>query len=271
MNVRSMSDIARAALRCSVPLALAVGSASSAAAASTDSALYLLTDASAYEVGCFACACPVRSSSFQGSFRLRFVSADPQFSVYAVEHLDAVVLLDGKPTPVTGSGEYRIGGEVALMQELKLELVIGDRGPQNFDSGLAPGGAEFPAAIAASVAAHGFACFDTAFRVDAKQSNVGVPDPRRGGPAARAIPNPFRDRTELRFAMPVAASATVSILDAQGRELRSLVRGARLEAGPQRLLWDGRAEDGASAPPGLYFARLSSPAAAWSRRLVKLE
>ena len=100
---------------------------------------------------------------------------------------------------------------------------------------------------------------------------MSVRDPGTADFATSALPNPFRLATELRFVMPAASIADVSILDAQGREVRSLVLAARLGAGPQRLAWDGRAEDGTRVRPGLYFARLRCRDAAWTVRLVRLE
>src|ERR1035441_6694879 len=45
---------------------------------------------------------------------------------------------------VTGSGTYKVGGEVAFLQELALDLQLGGAHVEHFDSGLVPEAAPFP-------------------------------------------------------------------------------------------------------------------------------
>ena len=47
-------------------------------------------------------------------------------------------------------------------------------------------------------------------------------------------------------------SADVLIIDQSGAPVRALQSGAVLEAGPQSLRWDGRADDGSAVPAGGY-------------------
>jgi choice-of-anchor C domain-containing protein len=69
------------------------------------------------------------------------------------------------------------------------------------------------------------------------------------------------------FAVPVATrDLRLSVLDARGREVRVLAAGAHA-AGAGAVTWDGRAEDGSRAAPGVYFVRLLAPDA--GVRLVK--
>ena len=61
--------------------------------------------------------------------------------------------------------------------------------------------------------------------------------------------------------LQLAAAATTSagIFDARGRLIRTLWRGRMLPAGPARMEWDGRDDDGAQVPVGVrYEARLLS-------------
>ena len=52
------------------------------------------------------------------------------------------------------------------------------------------------------------------------------------------------------------ADADVYIIDgnegSDGARVATLAAGADLDAGPHRFTWNGRADDGAKAPPGLY-------------------
>jgi hypothetical protein len=74
---------------------------------------------------------------------------------------------------------------------------------------------------------------------------------------ARPSPNPSPGPTLLRFALPAAGHAALTIVDVQGRRVRTLVDG-ELEAGPHQLNWDGRDDAGASVDSGVYWAHLSA-------------
>jgi len=84
-----------------------------------------------------------------------------------------------------------------------------------------------------------------------------------------AVPNPFRGRTTLTFDLPVAGHTSLMVYDIAGRRVATLANGV-LSAGRHELAWDGRAENGASAPAGVYFCRLRSETFAESRRLLFL-
>ena len=55
-------------------------------------------------------------------------------------------------------------------------------------------------------------------------------------------------------------TALASVLDARGREVRVLASGPHA-AGADARAWDGLAEDGRRAAPGVYFVRLIAPSA----------
>lgn len=52
------------------------------------------------------------------------------------------------------------------------------------------------------------------------------------------------------------SSGDVLIVDSAGEQVRALELGADLPAGRQELSWDGTADDGRPAPPGLYALRI---------------
>jgi hypothetical protein len=68
-------------------------------------------------------------------------------------------------------------------------------------------------------------------------------------------PNPFNPITSLSFTLGRTGTATVDVLDLQGRLVRSLWNG-RLEAGPHTFRWDGRDGDGRTVAAGVYLGRL---------------
>ena len=68
--------------------------------------------------------------------------------------------------------------------------------------------------------------------------------------ALSAMPNPAADRTRLAFELPSAARVALTVHDALGREVATLIDGA-LSAGPHSAQFDA-----AALAPGVYVARL---------------
>jgi flagellar hook assembly protein FlgD len=80
-------------------------------------------------------------------------------------------------------------------------------------------------------------------------------------------PNPFARSTSIRFDMPSAGAAELTVHDVAGRLVKRLVRG-RLPAGTHLTVWDGADEQGVRVPGGVYFARLRVDDALRSSRIV---
>jgi len=70
-------------------------------------------------------------------------------------------------------------------------------------------------------------------------------------------PNPFPAHTRILLQLPREEAARVTVLDAQGRLVRTLVDGA-LPAGVHILEWDGCHESGRPAGSGVYFYKLDA-------------
>jgi hypothetical protein len=102
---------------------------------------------------------------------------------------------------------------------------------------------------------------------------VGAPaGPPPGTRLALAPPWPSPARGEsvrLRCDLAEAARADLDILDVRGRTVKKAYGGI-LPAGSSVLTWDGRAENGLPAAPGLYYARLRSPLGSVSQVIVWL-
>ena len=60
------------------------------------------------------------------------------------------------------------------------------------------------------------------------------------------------------------------VFDVTGREVRSLARAEWFTAGRYRRTWDARLASGKTAPPGLYFIRLSTTGGLRVHEVVKL-
>jgi hypothetical protein len=87
---------------------------------------------------------------------------------------------------------------------------------------------------------------------------------------APAMPNPVRSQTRLHFELPSAGGVEVALYDVAGRLVRSLVSGP-VAAGAHDVVWDGRDDAGQRVASGVYLARVKSPGASLTRRVVVLE
>ena len=214
---------------------------------------YTLGKGSTFAWGCFDfCDCAIFERPLAGSFTLRDLGFDGLYQRYAV--LQFVGATPGGELRLTGSGTYRVGGEVAITQQLTLDLSA-DKGPvRHFDSGVVPGGGGFPK-IDVTVSLHlEPVCIDTVIHVVAAPiSPTGVGgDPGIGFACA---PNPFRAGTRFTLTLPARTRVELAVYDAAGRLERRLAMGTELDAGPHEFAWDGRDEFGAIAAPGVYFVK----------------
>lgn len=75
-------------------------------------------------------------------------------------------------------------------------------------------------------------------------------------------PNPFSDRSVIRFSLPGAGATRLSLFDAGGRLVSVLLNG-QFEAGEH-----ARVVDGSGMAPGVYFYMLEAPGVLETRKLV---
>jgi len=242
-----------------------------ATAQNTDSpvTLYVLDSGSIFEWGCFdLCECAIRQSSLKGTFELERLDPDPLFEHYEVRSVNWVVQEPVGDLQITGSGSYQAGGEFAVQHRMSLDLAVGDRPTQRFDSGVIVGGGEFPKILIQIRLHQSPACADTVISVRGSPLVLGVEDGGTGLP--RVSPNPFRDRAYVSFALREAGRVDVGVYDLAGRAVRKLASGAWLEAGLHALDWNGRRDDGTEPAAGMYFVRVRADGREDMTGLVKL-
>jgi hypothetical protein len=103
---------------------------------------------------------------------------------------------------------------------------------------------------------------------------VGVADPNGSARAILALepnrPDPFRTVTRFAFTLPEAGPVRFAIHDVQGRLVATLVDREE-SAGRHVAAWEGRCDDGSTAAPGVYFARLETAGEVRSRKIVRVE
>ncbi|MDP6803616.1 MAG: FlgD immunoglobulin-like domain containing protein [Gemmatimonadota bacterium] len=88
--------------------------------------------------------------------------------------------------------------------------------------------------------------------------------------AGNTFPNPFRHNSTFDFTLSRKGPAMVYVYDVGGRLVRTLVDGLH-QAGPHRVVWDGRTDRGTQASSGLYFLRLQTSEANHSRKTLLLK
>ncbi len=87
---------------------------------------------------------------------------------------------------------------------------------------------------------------------------------------AQNAPNPFGGSTSLRFAIPAAGRARLSVYDVAGRRVVDLVD-RTLDAGAHTVTWDGRDASGSVVSSGVYLLRLEANGRSLTREMVRLK
>ena len=90
------------------------------------------------------------------------------------------------------------------------------------------------------------------------QQSAGTP-PIPVKPSLSACrPNPFRDRTQISYALPAAGNISLRVYDVMGRTVRTLANGHQ-KAGSYSVSWDSKDSRGHQVARGVYFYRLDTP------------
>jgi len=261
-------------LAAALALSLLGGAAASAQTDSSTVTLYALGTDSRFETGCFGpCLCPILFQTLKGTFELKHVGFDGLYEDYAVSSVQWSLPDGTTPVAIRGSGTYKVGGEVAVQQEMILDLTVGANPPQHFDSGLVSGGG-FPK-ILINVSLHrGQACIDTVLHVQAAPDPPASVEESTGGTVSRlagVAPNPFSASAEIDLVLARPDKVEVSVYDLDGKTVRHIVDGAWLPAGSHLIGWDGRRDSGTMCATGVYFVGARINGRLSSRRVVKLQ
>jgi hypothetical protein len=83
----------------------------------------------------------------------------------------------------------------------------------------------------------------------------------------RIGPNPVSTSTDISFSVTQTGMVELAIYDVAGRQVRSLVKESRA-AGAYLVQWNALDDGGRNVSPGVYFARLRTPAQALGKTVV---
>ena len=84
------------------------------------------------------------------------------------------------------------------------------------------------------------------------------------------FPNPFNDKTHVRFDLPTDSDVFLAVYNLQGVKIAILASGAYL-AGTYRVDWNGRNDAGEVVPSGLYVLRMKTGSFSSYRRMLYLK
>lgn len=117
---------------------------------------------------------------------------------------------------------------------------------------------ETSAAIGAStIALQSGARFEAAHVSVAQEDEVVLAAPATFA-LQRNYPNPFNPTTELRYQLPEPATVSLTIFNALGQKVRTLVEAEKQSSGYYRRTWDGKNERGEAVSAGVYFYHLEA-------------
>lgn len=85
---------------------------------------------------------------------------------------------------------------------------------------------------------------------------------------AQNYPNPFIDRTTIKYQVPVKTKVEIDIYDVSGRHIKRIVNEVQ-EPGYYRAIWDGTNKNNRATGMGMYFCRMSTDNYTKTRRLIR--
>ena len=84
------------------------------------------------------------------------------------------------------------------------------------------------------------------------------------------VPNPFNPETAIRYEVAREGRIRISVYDVMGRRVASLLDEVR-GVGSDRVMWQGRDDNGRSLPSGAYYVRMEGPGRVDTRKVMLLK
>lgn len=84
-------------------------------------------------------------------------------------------------------------------------------------------------------------------------------------------PNPFNPTTTIEFSLPERTTVKVEVFDILGRKVSTLINNQELNSGLQRLVWNGKNDNGVHMVSGVYIYRISSESFSVSKKMMLLK
>jgi len=107
--------------------------------------------------------------------------------------------------------------------------------------------------------------FGNIFEIGSTRVTVPFPETDR---LWQNSPNPFRDRTKIRFVLSQPGRVDLKLYNAAGQHIKTLIHGEQTTRGERVLYWDGRNKNRERVRAGVYYYRLKSGSIDQTRRMV---
>jgi hypothetical protein len=114
-----------------------------------------------------------------------------------------------------------------------------------------------------------FEWMDEAIATFTPDSGMPAVDPDLFGLASN-FPNPFNISTTIRFSLASTGMTHLTVMDATGRKVRTLVRG-KLPAGAHNWIWNGSGDSGEVLPSGVYVCRLETAGGMSANKMILMK
>ena len=95
--------------------------------------------------------------------------------------------------------------------------------------------------------------YDPSVGVDGKDITIITPEDYK---LEQNYPNPFNPSTTISFTLPIKDKISLKVYDVLGREVRTLINNEERPAGTDKVVWDGKNNQGLPVVSGAYFYTL---------------
>ncbi len=84
-------------------------------------------------------------------------------------------------------------------------------------------------------------------------------------------PNPFNPSTTIEFSLPERTIVKVEVFDILGRKISTLINNQELNAGLQRLIWNGKNDAGVQMVSGAYIYKITSDKYSVAKKMMLIK
>jgi hypothetical protein len=85
-----------------------------------------------------------------------------------------------------------------------------------------------------------------------------------------SYPNPFNPTTTIEYSLASKGKVTIAVYDIAGRLVKRLLVDELVEAGVNRVFWDGKNENGIKVASGVYFCSMRTAGEVSGIKLILL-
>ncbi len=85
------------------------------------------------------------------------------------------------------------------------------------------------------------------------------------------FPNPFNPSTTIQFSLSERSTIKLEVFDILGSKVSTLINNQEIDAGPQRVVWNGKSDNGVRMVSGVYIYRISSDKYNISKKMMLLK